>query len=137
MLGRALVCVGICVAAACNESASAPPFPPDAPSTGDAPPSDASANAGEIACGTTATTCTIPGQVCCDNDQGPDQCIPTMDACNGRRLACDGPEDCPSPQECCLFAERSQCMTNGICGTTGVISEVMCHVDSDCDVGAG
>jgi hypothetical protein len=89
-----------------------------------------------VACGDAgSTTCSIPDQVCCDLTTGTDQCIAAGSSCAGTSLACDGPEDCPLLQECCLFPDRSQCMDDGICGTTGVITEVMCHVDGDCATG--
>jgi len=96
---------------------------------------DANRNGG-VACGDGTTTCPIPDQVCCDTT-GVDQCVATGGGCAGSSLACDGPEDCPMVQECCLFPDHSQCLDDGICGTTGVITEVMCHGDADCDMAAG
>jgi len=90
-----------------------------------------------VACGDVMTACTSPQPVCCDVMSGADTCIAENGTCAGRPLACDGPEDCPSTQECCLYDDRSRCLDTGICGTTGAITEVMCHVDGDCDSAAG
>ena len=97
---------------------------------------DSGANAG-VACGDLATACPIPAQICCDLTSGQDTCIASSGVCAERRLECDGPEDCSATQECCLWSDRSECMDIGICGTTGSITEVMCHLDQDCDTGAG
>jgi hypothetical protein len=120
---------------ACKGHETAPP--PDVPHdmTSDTP-GDGSTMYTGIACGTeTDPPCSIPAEVCCDVSIGMDKCV-AAGSCNERSLACDGPEDCPG-QECCLFSDRSQCLDTGICGTTGVLSEVMCHGDGDCDMAAG
>ena len=90
-----------------------------------------------VACGDGTAMCPIPDEVCCDLTTGADQCVAANAGCAGTSLACDGPEDCPPTEECCLFPDRSQCLTTGICGTTGVVTEVMCHADADCDQAAG
>lgn len=78
----------------------------------------------------------LPDQVCCDSFNSADKCIAVNDQCNGNTMACDGPEDCPSTQECCMFeGQGSRCLDTGICGTTGSISNEMCHIDMDCDAG--
>jgi hypothetical protein len=122
--------VVVTLVASCGEDESTPQI--------DAPAStiDAAAGGGGVVCEIETTSCPLPAQVCCDVDSGPDTCIASGTACAGRPLACDGPEDC-SGQECCLFDDRSECLDTGICGTTGVISEVMCHRDTDCDTAAG
>jgi hypothetical protein len=82
--------------------------------------------------------CTIPSQICCVVEPGTDTCMPSGSAgCNGQPYECDGPEDCGPGTECCLFeGQGARCTQTGVCGTTGVISELMCHVPGDCPVGA-
>lgn len=79
-------------------------------------------------------SCPVPQQVCCDVDGNVDMCVGVTAPCSGRPLACDGPEDCGPGTECCLFTDGSRCTQTGVCGTTGAISEVMCHVAAHCSV---
>ena len=101
----------------------------------DGPPAiDASPDAAPgVLCERVDQECPVPAQVCCDQEPGPDTCIDMGTTCNGVPLACDGPEDCPTGEECCLFdGQDSRCLTAGVCGTTGALSEPMCHGDDDC-----
>lgn len=118
---------------------------PDAPASGDdAAATDASsdgltpdgATAGGVVCARLDQTCVAPTPECCDLPTGTDTCIGTNDACAGERLECDGPEDCPVGDECCLFqGQGSRCIQAGVCGTTGSISNEMCHEHTDCEQG--
>ncbi len=106
---------------------------PDA-ATSDAIALDGSLGNG-VLCARANQTCSGATPECCDVESGTDTCIAQSGACAGDRLECDGPEDCGQGQECCLFeGQGSRCLDEGICGTTGSISNEMCHVREDCDL---
>ncbi len=113
----------------------------DAPDLFDAPvdaPTDGFWDAGPdlVLCTELGAHCVLPEQACCDVASGENMCIPQGGNCAGVPMMCDGPEDCPEAQECCLFeGQNARCLDDGICGTTGSISDVMCHVPADCPVG--
>ncbi len=109
-------------------------------SGGDATPIDAGRDGAigttGVLCARADQACTEPTPICCDVSPGLDTCIASGGACSGERLACDGPEDCPFGDECCLFqGQGSRCIPSGVCGTTGAISNEMCHVQDDCAPG--
>jgi hypothetical protein len=135
---RALAILALLVCASC---ANDEPLPVDAPGSGttDAAATsdggaDATTNGNGVLCAREDQSCVAPTPECCDVTSGTDTCVGTNDPCSGDRLECDGPEDCPASQECCLFdGQGSRCLDTGICGTTGSISNEMCHVAGDCD----
>lgn len=89
-----------------------------------------------VVCDMPGQECSLPAQACCDVNAGTDMCIQQGGNCSGVPMMCDGPEDCPAAQECCLFeGQNARCLDDGICGTTGSISDVMCHTPADCPVG--
>jgi len=129
--------VGLCfVLSACaaddERSIDAPSSGSDA-ATGDAIVLDARIGNG-VLCARADQSCVDPTPECCDVASGLDTCIAQAGSCAGDRLECDGPEDCPAGEECCLFdGQGARCFDTGICGTTGSISNTMCHVEGDCD----
>lgn len=95
---------------------------------------DAATRGDGVLCARQDQSCVDPTPECCDVTTGTDMCIAANGTCAGDRLACDGPEDCPLAQECCLYeGQGSRCIDEGICGTTSSISAEMCHVMTDCD----
>ena len=77
------------------------------------------------------------GQVCCvklvNNRVSSGSCT-DLTACKGPALQCDGPEDCPSGQVCCLVGTTgggSSCMNPTDC--FGAQDVPFCRADSDCD----
>lgn len=135
---RAVV-VLFALVAACDGTDEQLPATIDAPAV-DAPgPIDGAPDgllAETVVCGTEANVCIVPAQSCCDVAGNGDTCINTGGACSGIPMACDGPEDCGATEECCFFdGSRSMCVRTDVCGTTGSISNEMCHVMADCDSG--
>lgn len=131
--------LAILVSLVCASCANDERLPVDAPGgstdaavAGDA--SDAAASGNGVLCARADQSCVAPTPECCDVASGTDTCVATNATCAGDRLECDGPEDCPPNQECCLFeGQGSRCLDTGTCGTTGSISNAMCHVPGDCD----
>lgn len=105
----------------------------DAPESGDGGIDGATRGDG-VLCARQDQACVDPRPECCDVATGTDTCVAMNGTCAGERLECDGPEDCPVAQECCLFdGQGSRCIDTGVCGTTGPIANEMCHVVGDCD----
>lgn len=93
---------------------------PDDPST----PGDD--RVGYTTCG--AQTC-APGSICCAGDVG---CAASPEACVAAGApdyldyrACDGPEDCPAPEQCAVSRHWVSCGSPSFYG-------ILCHRDSDC-----
>ena len=133
-----LILVGAVAIAACaapdERMVDAPGSGGDAAASGDGG-IDGAANGNGVLCARADQSCVAPTPQCCDLATGIDTCIAANGACAGDRLECDGPEDCFVGQECCLFdGQGSRCLDEGICGTTGSISNEMCHVQGDCDL---
>lgn len=129
----ALLAVLACAACAADDEDVIDPPRIDAPTVDAA--IDAAIGNG-VLCARADQSCTGATPECCDLMTGTDTCIAQAGTCAGDRLECDGPEDCPVLQECCLFdGQGSRCIDAGICGTTGAISNEMCHVIADCDQG--
>lgn len=106
---------------------------------GDAGPDATMIDAGQVGavvCESEAQRCPTPGQICCDTQPGPDRCTAADVPCAGQTMACDGPEDCAATEDCCLWSNGSRCTAAGICGNTGSITEVMCHLPADCPIEA-
>ncbi|HJZ84975.1 MAG TPA: hypothetical protein VKN99_07365 [Polyangia bacterium] len=123
--------------------------PPDSP-----PPVDAAGNqfsdAGDFAtpvsdgsvfcgAGSIGSDCQLPGQTCCFNMNNPfgNNCVSAgADAgpCTFD-LPCDGREDCPTGQSCCIrFVSQSVvsfCTTDN-CVTTGAMTSFACHSYREC-----
>ena len=136
------VWLALAVLAACGGADEQLPIdgPQDAPvdGAGDGPSVDAPTDAAGqgVVCDQPGQECALPGQACCDLSGGADVCIAQGGPCDGVPMMCDGPEDCPAAQECCLFdGQNARCLDDGICGTTGSISDVMCHTPADCPAG--
>lgn len=130
-----LVTLVACVAAD-ERAVDAPPSGIDAVFGFDALGIDASSTGDGVRCARADQACTGATPECCDLMTGTDMCIAPSGTCAGDRLECDGPEDCPTGDECCLFAgQGSRCIQAGVCGTTGSISNTMCHVMNDCGQG--
>jgi hypothetical protein len=81
---------------------------------------------GYTICG--AETC-VPGAICCAGDVG---CAASPEACVAAGApdyldyrACDGPEDCPAPEQCAVSRHWVSCGSPSFYG-------ILCHRDSDC-----
>jgi hypothetical protein len=76
-------------------------------------------------------TCDVPDR-CCDSADEMTVCLGAgadTGSC-ARVLACDGPEDCPSNQECCFDnAARA-----GTCAATCARFQRVCAKNADCDL---
>jgi hypothetical protein len=104
-----------------------------------------------VACGTNLT-CAV-GQDCCvsfaNNQATGATCVTSTSQCSGAVLACDGPEDCTTPNDACcatvnlsgIGADAGAMITGGNskCGQcsatvslTGSIMTRLCHVTDDC-----
>jgi hypothetical protein len=99
----------------------------------DTPPADA-AEPRHVKCGRT-DVCDLSIADCCAGTGGT-VCIPRGGDCDGYRVACDGPEDCSSPQICCLTRQVGQtavlCSAPEGCVTEVGLGNTVCHVDADC-----
>jgi len=107
---------------------------------------DAYAGANSIACPkatTSAWTCHNPPDHCCINGYGTPvvgQCTPSL--CTVHQLDCDGPEDCPSGQECWSYRYHDPepletAHWHLMCSTTapgGELDWMVCHSNTDCTV---
>jgi hypothetical protein len=120
------------------------PAPDAAPGTdgGTPPPTDLGADApthnplitsdpdpDDVACGG-ATCHPSQGEVCCVSMMLGMSCKPAS-ACVGLAAPayCDGPEDCPGGQHCCVgFPSGAKCNATACSGT----SQELCNFDQDC-----
>lgn len=99
----------------------------------DAPGGGTDADPGTtLACG--SMTCDPMTQLCCVTGgfQPMYSCIPQNGNCNnGAVQECDGPEDCPDPQVCCLAftGDGIEASCQASCGPQ---EGERCHTDSDC-----
>jgi hypothetical protein len=113
-------------------SSSPPPDAPALPSTPGDPAFDATS--GFVGCG--GTSCTLASQICCSKTTG-DSCIGRDDKCDGSRIECDQPGDCPSAQPvCCLRPDtRPPLRWAATCAPSCIMnSETFeaCLSDADC-----
>src|SRR5215475_5724615 len=133
MTAKYLVIAFLLVACGSNKTAS------DAPNGGDGNPIDSpmsndAANDGSattdaavgVSCGT--MTCTSQQECCVDNG-GMRTCV-TQGQCTGVAFACDGPEDCPTTEVCCLAATGG--MPGSTCKPANMCQTSACHEDPDC-----
>jgi hypothetical protein len=94
---------------------------------------------GTVACG--ATSCTTPGDVCCDG-----ACAPASTTTCRYAVECDGPEDCPPTMVCCADGQQRVFCTNDCSGvpvdfyTTPPAQQpsdgVVCRTLADCPAGS-
>lgn len=100
-------------------------------------PPDAGYDPG-VMCGTSVCTGT---QVCCVNTMTRMLSCTAPGACMGPSATCDGPEDCPSSQTCCLTGMLGAGGTGGMlscsaassCTRVPVVGSITpCHTPADC-----
>jgi hypothetical protein len=91
--------------------------------------------AGVVACGTlqAPTTCTLPGQACCDFTftTGTDVCYDVAGGTckGGTPMTCDGSEDCGAGERCCYKSGvGSSCTAGPDCAPGGSGGQIMCHL---------
>jgi hypothetical protein len=86
----------------------------------------------QVACGT-ATCIPANGEVCCVTMAG--MSCKASSACGGALsspAACDGPEDCPTGQHCCVaFPGGAHCNAAACSGN----AQELCYYDTDCATG--
>ena len=121
--------------AACSSNKSSV----DAPNNGDGSPIDSPTNGDsamdsttttDAAVGVTCGTMTCTGmQECCVGNGGTHTCVDPGN-CQGVAFACDGPEDCQSPDVCCLAAVGG--MAGATCKPATMCQTDACHTDPDC-----
>ncbi|MEZ4219333.1 MAG: hypothetical protein R3B13_00300 [Polyangiaceae bacterium] len=78
------------------------------------------------------------GEVCCADQQGQTlgnaRCT-ALSACPSYAFTCDGPEDCPSDQVCCVYGSPttggSECRAAKDCFFSNQ-EAIMCRSESDC-----
>src|SRR5215470_7379921 len=132
MTAKYLVIAFLLVACGSNKTAS------DAPGSGDGNPIDSpvsndAANDGrstvDAAVGVTCgmTTCTGTQECCVEN--GMRSCV-DAGKCMGVGFVCDGPEDCPTTEVCCLAATGG--MPGSTCKPANMCQTSACHEDIDC-----
>lgn len=72
-------------------------------------------------------------QLCCPGGS----CAPSSVGCGDFFMACDGPEDCPAGQVCCIgigaHYGSADCENPADCGQS--FQQVACHTTADCPVG--
>jgi hypothetical protein len=79
------------------------------------------------------TTCAA-GQICCLKlrSKGTLGCRSPSECSGELAMSCDGPEDCPQDQKCCMRLDGVQRIT---CTSTCLAALVICHSDADCAPG--
>jgi hypothetical protein len=85
-----------------------------------------------VSCG--SMTCEASTPVCCaeQGDAGfAERCIAEGDACEGLRLACDGREDCPGGDACCVDFSGGIFAATATCGDSACDLQV-CNDAADC-----
>jgi hypothetical protein len=109
--------------------------PVDASHGGDSsePPTDGGST-GTIACGM-ATTCTVPSQVCCavlaaaDAGGHSSSCVAAGTCGKGLSISCEGTDNCPAGDVCCLSGGNGSSSTSCKPKCTGA---QLCNKPSDC-----
>ena len=93
----------------------------------------------QIVCPYTPDCMCSSTDVCCvtveDQQFAGASCLP-LASCSGLAFECDGPEDCPTGEECCVdvdFGGGSVCVASG--SFIGTLKAVMCRGDDDCPLG--
>ena len=91
------------------------------------PPTDGG-SIGQIRCG--ASMCNAATQVCCATGNGMPMCT-DPGQCKGTSLACTGPANCSTGEECCYdgVSLSATCAVDGTCGV------IVCAENSDCPQG--
>ncbi len=84
-----------------------------------------------VGCGINVT-CVDPASVCCSGDHGrTGTCVaPAMMCMAGIPYDCDGPDDCPMGDVCCLTGKGAACSAPAACAMLG--GDVLCEMKADC-----
>ncbi len=118
-VSAAIAAFALVLAAACQNSSSAPQA--DAMPVPDAAVGVVCANA---ICSTQLGCCTGGGGA------APSCMTSSTEACAGKILMCDGPEDCTGGTGCCVLnGGGTACQTNTQCEGDG---QIACNSDQDC-----